>query len=147
MYRNVFRVKDDRHSYTQWFLYSSCKKVYVDETGFSLWTKRNFCRSRVGERVNRFVASNATVIAATAAWAATLFYELHFGNVIVDKCQIFMVSFEEILGNAHVVVAMDNVPVYIGVCESFSDLNIIFLPSYLPFFIPNENCFLVFKVY
>ena len=56
-----------------------------------------------------------------------------------------MVYFEEILGIAHVVVVMDYAPMYRGVREFASDLNINFLPPYLPFFIPMENNILVSK--
>ena len=112
MDRNTIRVKAERHSYTERFLYSSLKRVYVDETGFSLWTKRSYDRSRVDEKANRFVGRNVTVIAAIAGLAAILYYELHFGNVNVKSYQIFMVSFEEILDIAHLVVAIGNAPMY-----------------------------------
>ena len=119
--------------------------MYVEEMGFILWTKHSYGRSSVGERAHRFVGRNATVIAAIAGSAVILYYELNFGNVNVEKFQIFMVSFEEIPGFAHVAVVTDNASLYRGVCESLSDLNLNFLPPYLPFFIPNEICFLVFK--
>ena len=149
MDRNSIRVKDARHSYAEWFLSSSLKRVYVDETGFNLWTKRSYGRSRVGERANRIVGGqrgrNATVIAAIAEGAGMLYYELHFGTVNVEIFQNFMVSLEEILGGAQALVIMDNAPVHRGVCEAFPDLNIKFLPPYSPFLNPIENCFSVFK--
>ena len=82
------------------------------------------------------VGRNTTVIAANAGWVAILDDELHFGNVNVEKFHIFMLSFEEILGIAHVVVVIDDVPMFRVACESFSDLNINFLLTYLNFCIP-----------
>ena len=114
MDRNSISVKDDRHSYAEWFLSLSLKRLYVDETGFNLWTKRSFCRSKVGERANRIVGSqrgrNVTVIAAImeCTTLAILYNELHFRNVNVETFQISMVCFEEILWIVHVVVLMDN---------------------------------------
>ena len=64
---------------------------------------------------------------------AKLYYELHFENINVEIFQLFMVSLEEILGFAEVLVLNDNAPVYRGVRESSPDLNINFLPSYSPF--------------
>ena len=74
-----------------------------------------------------------------------LYCNLHFGNLNVETFQLFMVFLEEILGNVHVVVIMDNGPVHIEVSKAFPDINIYFLSSYSPFFNQTEYCFSMFK--
>jgi hypothetical protein len=68
--RNSPAVKESRYTYAHWMFENGMQKhrIYVDETGFNLYTKRAYGRARQGERVNRIVrgqrGSNVTVITA-----------------------------------------------------------------------------------
>ena len=151
--RNSPRVKEARRSYAEWLLNEAMNvsRVYVDETGFNLWTKRTYGRSRVGHRANRIVGGqrgrNATVIAAIAERAGVLYYEVHFGRVTGDTFKQFMVSLEVVIGGCNSVVIMDNAPVHNGIVEEFPAMTIKMLPPYSPFLNPIENCFSVFKTF
>lgn len=151
--RNSVRVKEDRRAYAEWLLNEAMNtpRVYVDETGFNLWTKRTYGRSRVGTRVNRVVGGqrgrNATVIAAIADGGGVLYHEVHFGKVNGETFKQFMVSLEVIIGGSNSVIIMDNAPVHRGIIEEFPALKIKMLPPYSPFLNPIENCFSVFKTF
>lgn len=55
--RNSLEVKEMRFEYAQWFmaLPETEHIVYLDETGYNLWTRRTQGRSRRGTRVRRKV--------------------------------------------------------------------------------------------
>lgn len=149
--RNSPRVKEARRAYAEWLLNEAMNtpRVYVDETGFNLWTKRTYGRALVGHRANRIVGGqrgrNATVIAAIAERAGVLYHEVHFGRVTGDTFKHFMVSLDVVIGGSNSVVIMDNAPVHNGVIEEFPAMTIKMLPPYSPFLNPIENCFSVFK--
>ena len=55
--RNCAEVKEQRREYGQWMIETGLQRhrIYIDESGFNLWTRRNYGRARIGERVNRIV--------------------------------------------------------------------------------------------
>ena len=126
-------------------------RIYVDETGFNLWTKRAYGRAPRGERVNRVVrgqrGNNITVIVAISDSVGVLYYEIKEGGVNKDKFSDFMMSLSAVLGEEEAVVILDNAPCHRGVQNRFPDLSIKFLPPYSPFLNPIEECFSVFKAY
>ena len=151
--RNSERVKDERHHYAQWMLGTGINldRVYIDETGFNLWTRRAYGRSHVGTRVNRIIGGqrgrNATIITAIFDKPSNgiLYYEIHFGKINKNIFNSFMQSLNTIIGDAKPVVIMDNAPIHIGVANDFPEMNIKMLPPYSPFLNPIENCFSVLK--
>lgn len=149
--RNSDAVKDARHAHAEWLLDEGMQshRVYIDETGFNLWTKRAFGRGRVGERVNRVVGGNrgrnVTVIAAISDRAGMFYHEIHTVSVTKEIFIDFMTSLVAVLGEERPVVIMDNAPIHNGIQGYFPHLQVKYLPAYSPFLNPIENCFSVFK--
>ena len=85
--RNSTRVKDLRREYAEWMVNAgaSSHKIYIDETGYNMWTRRTYGRAPMGQRVNRAVGTqrggNTTVIAAISDQVGIFYHELHFGPV------------------------------------------------------------------
>ena len=128
-------------------------RIYVDETGFNLWTKRAYGRARMGERVNRVVrgqrGNNITVIVAISDQVGVLYYEVKEGGVNQEKFADFLTSLSVVIGEeeaAEAVVVMDNAPCHRRAHE-WPNLSIKYLPPYSPFLNPIEECFSVFKAY
>ena len=123
----------------------------MDETGFNLWTKRTYGRSRVGERCNRIVGGqrgrNTTVITAISDQVGVFYHEVHFRTVTKETFNGFMNSLSMFLEDQVLTVIMDNAPVHNGVQEIYPDIQVKYLPPYSPFLNPIENCFSVFKSY
>ena len=151
--RNSPATKDNRRHYAQWMMSEGINshRIYVDETGFNLWTKRTYGRAKVGERVNRIVGGqrgrNCTVICAISDQVGVLYYEIHFGTVNKLVFNAFMNSLCTIIGDTPSVIIMDNAPIHNGIQEIYPEVPIKFLPPYSPFLNPIENCFSVLKTY
>ncbi|KAG7169799.1 putative DDE superfamily endonuclease domain-containing protein 24 [Homarus americanus] len=151
--RNSPAVKEARHAYATWMLATGLQQqlVYIDETGFNLWTKRTYGRARRGERVNRAVGGqlgrNTTVIAAIAEHCGILYHEIHYGSVTKEVFSDFIASLAAIIGDARSILVPDNAPIHNGIAAVYPELNFKFLPPYSPCLNPIENCFSVFKSY
>ena len=151
--RNSDRIKAARKTYAQWMVEQGIQKhlVYIDETGFNLWTKRTFGRGRVGDRVNRQVGGqrgrNVTVIAAISDIGGLFYYEIHFTSVTKEIFSGFIASVDAILGDDRPTVILDNAPIHNGIMEVYPNIDFKYLPAYSPFLNPIENCFSVFKTY
>ncbi|KAG7165901.1 putative DDE superfamily endonuclease domain-containing protein 21 [Homarus americanus] len=135
-------VKEARHAYATWMLATGLQQqlVYIDETGFNLWTKRTYGRARRGERLHRAVGGqrgrNTTVIAAIAE---------HCG--ILSRNSLWFSDEGTIIGDARSILVLDNAPIHNGIPAVYPELNFKFLPPYSPCLNPIENCFSVFKSY
>ncbi|XP_042229780.1 uncharacterized protein LOC121871483 [Homarus americanus] len=105
--RNSPAVKEARHAYATWMLATGLQQqlVYIDETGFNLWTKRTYGRARCGERVHRAVGGqrgrNKTVIAAIAEHCGILYHEIHYGSVTKEVFSDFIASLAAIIGDQY----------------------------------------------
>ena len=151
--RNSEAVLDSRREYAQWMMQDGINRhrIYVDETGYNLWTKRTYGRARLGERVNRIVGGqrgrNATIICAISNQVGVLYHEIHFQTVNKPTFNNFMASLEAILGDEAAIIIMDNAPIHRGIDIIYPELSMKFLPAYSPFVNPIENYFSVFKNY
>ena len=132
----------------------ACKSIgymYVDETGFNLYTKRACGRARQSERVNRIVREqrglNVTVIAAISDKVGLLYHEVYWEIVKRGSFVHFMISLEVILRNEDAVIILDNAPCHNRVNEFFEILQKLFLLVYSPFLNPIKECFSVFNAY
>ena len=94
--------------------------VYIDETGFSLWTKRAFGRGRVGDTVNRQVGGhrvrNVTVIAAISDIGGKFSHLINLSSVS-KIFPSFVASVDAILGGDRPTVILDNAPIHNGIME------------------------------
>lgn len=149
--RNSLQVKDKRVEYAHYMYERGLQqhRIYIDESGYNLYTKRTYGRARRGERVNRIVGGqrggNITLIAAVSDRCGLLYYEVHTASVTKETFLNFLTSLEAILGEEEAVLILDNAPVHRGMNELFPDLNFKFLPPHSPFLNPIENCFSVLK--
>ena len=151
--RNSLEVKEQRVAYANWMFEEGIQKhrIYIDETGFNLYTKRAYGRAPIGERVNRVVSGqrggNVTVITAISDQVGVLYYEVHLGSVKAETFNEFMASMEAIIEDEDVVILMDNAPCHRGILEVYPELQLKYLPPHSPFLNPIEECFSVFKAY
>ena len=126
-------------------------RIYIDETGFNLWTRRTYGRARIGERVNRIVVGqkgrDVTVIAAISDLVGVVYHEVHTVPVTKEIFVHFITSLSAILGEENAILLMDIAPVHSGIQERFPNLSVKFLPPYSPFLNPIENVFSVLKAY
>ena len=149
--RNSERVKNERRVYGEWMINEGLTqhRIYIDECGYNLWTRRNYGRAPLGERVNRIVGGqrgrNATVIAAISDQVGLLYYEIHFTSVTKEVFGNFIFQLEVILEDELAVLIMDNAPIHNGLETECPNLQIKFLPPYSPFLNPIENSFSVLK--
>ncbi|KAG7173016.1 putative DDE superfamily endonuclease domain-containing protein 2 [Homarus americanus] len=145
--RNLEDVKAARVALTQYMCEDGIHqhRVYVDATGYNLYTCKTYGRAPRGQRVNRIVAgqrgSNLKLIAAIYNLASLFYYEIHVTSVTKEVLKNFMTSLEPVLGSEATVISMDNAPCHAGIEQEFEDRVIKKLPPQSPFLNPIENCF------
>ena len=149
--RNEPRIKEQRVLYAEWMYNYGLggHRIYIDETGFNMYTRRQYGRAPVGQRVNRIVngqrGRNTTVIVAISDQVGVVYYEIVVGGVTGEIFRNFITSLTAILDNERAFLIMDNAPSHnnIHIDSEYQDLK--FLPAYSPFLNPIENCFSVLK--
>lgn len=124
-------------------------RVYIDETGYNLYTARTYGRAPRGERVNRIVAgqrgNNVTLIAAVSNVAGLFYHEIHVTSVTKEVFGNFMTSLSCVLGPEEAVFFMDNAPCHADVEDEFNRHPVKKIPPHSPFLNPIENCFSALK--
>ena len=149
--RNSLATKDSRVEYAQWMYTEGLQqhRIYIDETGFHLYTHRHYGCAPIGQRVHRMVwnnrGQNITVIAAVSNLMGLMYYEIIHASVNIEIFHDFMTSLSVILGDERAVLLMDNAPCHRNVVLNSDNLQVKYLPPYSPFLNPIENCFSVFK--
>ena len=76
--RNSPLIKQERVQYAEWIYNDglAAHRIYIDETGFNLYARRQYGRAPVGQRVNQIVngqrGRNVTVIVAISrsSWSS-----------------------------------------------------------------------------
>ena len=90
------------------------RRVYIDETGFNLYTRRTYGRAPVGQRVNRIVGSqrgrNVTFLVAITPDVGVLRYESFDRGVNNEDVASFIRTLSVILDEEPAVLLMDNAP-------------------------------------
>ena len=151
--RNSPQVKTLRLEYANWMYAEGIHKhrIYIDETGFNLYTRRAYGRAPMGQRVNRIVSGqrggNVTVITAISDQVGVLYYEVHARSVTFDTFNSFIASLEAIIHGEDIVIILDNVPCHNNVERVYPEIVFKKLPPHSPFLNPIEECFSVFKAY
>lgn len=149
--RNSPATKEARINYAHWMYTTGlqCHRIYIDETGFNLFTRRHYGRAPIGQRVHRMVGNqrgrNITVIAAISDHVGLVYHEIIHGSVNRAVFIDFVTSLSVILGDERAVLLMDNAPCHSNVTVDNDALAIKYLPPNSPFLNPIENCFSVFK--
>lgn len=150
--RNRSDIKEARRDYARWFLEEgqlSPSLVYIDESGYNIWTQRTRGRARIGERAIRVVGAqrgkNLTLIMAISPTLGLVKATFSDGGTSKAVYQQFLDSL--ITGNnvqdpASTILVMDNAPCH-RACES--PCSIKYLPAYSPMLNPIENAFSAWK--
>lgn len=137
--------------YAEWILNGNIneRRIYIDETGFNLYTRRTYGRAAVGQRVNRIVGSqrgqNVTFIVAVTPDVGVIYFEVYQRGVKHDDVAGFLVSLAAILGDERAILLLDNAPSHRALENPDAAREVRFLPAHSPFLNPIENCFSVLK--
>ncbi|XP_064100877.1 uncharacterized protein LOC135211501 [Macrobrachium nipponense] len=149
--RNFPKVKEARSVFAH--LYESGlqkHRIYLDESGYNLYTKHTYGRAPRGERVHRTVGGqlggNITLIAAISDQDELVYHEIHTSTVNMDRFKDYFTSLNAILGEEDCIIFMDNAPCHNNISDIFPKRVIRYLPPYSPFLNPIETCFSVIKV-
>lgn len=139
--------------FSEWMLRTglNTRRVYIDETGFNLYTRRTYGRAPVGQRANRIVGAqrgrNVTFLVAITPDVGVMHYECFARGVNYDDVASFMRTLSVILEDEPATVLMDNAPSHRHLQDPSGIHKVKFLPAYSPFLNPIENCFSIIKTY
>ena len=77
------------------------RKIYIDETGVNMYTKRAYERAPRGERVNRLVGgqrcANVIVITAMSDQVGIVYNEIHVESLMAETFHGFMAGEDVVL--------------------------------------------------
>ncbi|KAF4671092.1 hypothetical protein FOL46_000513, partial [Perkinsus olseni] len=130
------------------------KKIHIDESNYNLWTRRNYGRSRLGERAKKKERTakgrNLNILLAISDDGDVVHHEVHPGSV-TDKFRDFMGSVCNALDGERAVIYMDNAPIH----KKLSNFELVpenvevrrFDSPYSPELNPCEGCFSVLKAF
>ena len=125
------------------------RRIYIDETGFNLYTRRSYVRAPVGERVNRIVGGqrgrNVTFLVAVTPDVGVVHFESFQRGVNQDDVAEFVTTLSTLLGEEQATLLMDNAPSHRNLQPPAPHHPVMFIPPYSPFLNPIENCFSVLK--
>ena len=149
--RNEEHVKEARarYSHDMYARHLQEDRIYIDEMGYNLYTKRTYGRAPIGQRALRIVGGqrggNITLIAAISDGAGLVYFEIHTRGVTKDIFHNFIFNLDIILGEFNPLILMDNARCHNDIADSFPARSFKYLPPYSPFLNPIENCFSVIK--
>lgn len=151
--RNAIHIKEERISYANWFLQDAILMpfiVFVDESGFNMWTCRSQGRSKKGTPATKVVCNqrggNVTLLLAISPQIGVV----HSMFSLTSTTKLLFQEFINSVVNAipqdgRGVVVMDNAPIHSGVTSPRPDVVIKFLPPYSPPLNPIEEAFSCWK--
>ena len=128
-------------------------QIYIDETNFTIMTRRNHGRSKIGERATKVTVINGckkvNMIAAVSPSLGWVFHENTQDNVNSEKFESFINNLINFLNTNHpgekFAFILDNAPIHRKNVLATLCINagvvLIFLPPYSPFLNPIERCF------
>jgi hypothetical protein len=134
-------VKAERRDFFEWLMNDGLQRnlVYMDETGFNVWTARTRGRARRGEAAVRIVEGqrgrNLTVILAVSPTLGLVHHAIHERTVRADSIGDFVSELEELLASEepHILLC-DNAPAHTNIDDGVNAPNVVRrLPRYSPF--------------
>lgn len=150
--RNREDVKVARKEYANWLLLDGQRAdhlVFIDESGFNIWTKRTFGRSQKGQRAIRKVGGqrgrNLTLKLAISDRLGVIAADFHTGGTTTEIFQNFLNEVSLKLPNASAFLIMDNAPCHRSAISTNNEHQIKFLPAYSPMLNPIEEAFASWK--
>jgi hypothetical protein len=148
--RNSLQTKETRFAYAKWMLESELREncVYIDESGFNVWTKRSYGRSSKGSRCFRVCngqrGKNISLCMAISS-QGVLHSKLLIGAFNRELYTEFLIELSETLAGSQFVFIMDNCRIHHEINLDRDEHHIKFLPPYSPFLNPIEAAFSVLK--
>jgi transposase-like protein len=148
--RNSPPTKERRFHYAKWFIENQMrdKCVYIDESGFNIWTRRNYGRSKKGDRCFRVCdgqrGQNISLCMAIGI-TGVLHYKLVVGSFDSQKYCEFLTELSEILSGGEFAFVMDNCSIHGNADLDREEHTAVFLPPYSPFLNPIEAAFSALK--
>jgi transposase len=148
--RNSLSTKERRFQYAKWFLENQVSDncVYIDESGFNVWTRRSYGRSRKGERCFRMCnggrGQNISLCLAIGL-TGVLHHKLIVGAFNGEKYSEFLTELSEIIAGSNFYFVMDNCSIHSNSILDHDEHHVIFLPPYSPFLNPIEAAFSALK--
>ena len=151
-------AKESRREYSRWLMETvihNRNTVYVDEVGFTVVSRVNRGRAKVGESarlVKPLIRSKNFSVMAAIARTGIVHYEVLDGHGNSERFRQFLHGLQEQCLQMNLrdpIIIMDNVSFHRSaiVLEDMAvlGLNYKFLPPYSPFFNPIENFFSQWK--
>ena len=124
-------------------------RIYIDETGFNLYTKRMYGQAARGERAIRVVGGqrggNITLVVAISDVAGLVYHEIHTHGVTKEVFTNFLTSLDVILGDEESILFMDNATCHRDAGQVVANGEVRYLLPHSPFPNPIEACFAVLK--
>ena len=153
--RNRDDVKNRRAEYANWYIQTIHANhppdlVFVDESGFNLWTSRTRGRARRGERAVRVVAGqrgrNFTLILAVGEHGV-VHTQIFEGGTTIDRFNTWLEAASIAAGPGPKVFIMDNAPCHRQARQANlrNGHTVEMLPAYSPFLNIAENAFAMWK--
>ena len=145
--RNREDVKEQRRHYATWFLevaVFSPRVIYIDESGYNVWTQRTRGRAHVGSRAVRTIngqrGENLTLILAVSPQFGVEHYKFRTGGTTSDAFKDFFAELTAIVGvENRCVFILDNAPCHRAVTSMCDNHVVKFLPPYSPMLTPKDN--------
>ena len=151
--RNSQSVEDLRREYAEWFLKDGTlveNHVFIDETGFNVWTKRGKGRSKKGTPATVVTSGqrgqNITLILAISPQLGVVHHTFHDGGVNADVFTKFMQDLSAKLASKKAVMIFDNANCHSCSPESLPTIHSLKkLPPLSPMLNPIEEVFSLWK--
>jgi hypothetical protein len=153
--RNAPENRLRRREFTQWLteLPPDHHLVFIDETGFNLWTRRSQGRSRRGQRVRRVVVTQRGVqvnlVQAVSPTAGLLHHKIVAATMTAERFQTFVEELLEVVSSRNDIGDSDQMHIVMDGARFHGRMQIteqyaanwrdVTLPPYSPFLNPVEN--------
>uniref|UniRef100_A0A8C4NGT2 Tc1-like transposase DDE domain-containing protein n=1 Tax=Eptatretus burgeri TaxID=7764 RepID=A0A8C4NGT2_EPTBU len=157
--RNSPRVLDQRMQYAQWFLQHGVVAhcVFIDETGYNVWTRRSFGRAPRGLPARRVVhgqrGRNCNITFAVCAEVGLVHYQIAFETVTRQSFEGFLANTARECANVFpagepVFLIYDNARPHVQAQlppDAYPNIQLKLLPPYSPFLNCTEIAHSAFK--
>jgi hypothetical protein len=122
--------------------------IYIDETGFNVWIKRNYGRSQRGKRcftVNDGQRGKNISVCVAINLNGVLHHKILNGAFTRENYTEFIVELSEMMAGGRFYFVMDNCIIHKDIALDRAEHTIRYLPPYSPFLNPIEAAFSAFK--
>ena len=151
--RNSPRTKVSRRNYANWMMNDGVNQqlIFVDESGFNLFTRRTRGRAVVGQRAVRQVAGSrgrsVNVIMAISPETGLVYHEIHIGTVNMAIFNNYIYNLSMQLQDFRITLVMDNAAIHNQARDMVvtDEHTVQKLPPYSPMLNPIELAFSALK--